>query len=134
MWLTITQYLPKSTFHLIKKRKILALIILVLATLIVKSQTYPSYGPEIEVTINGLIVDAMEPFISDDENYLFFNNLNSGGTTKLFYATKVNDSTFNYVGELNGTNQLITPYLDGFADMDSQIISIGLQQETTQQI
>ncbi|MFB0925663.1 MAG: T9SS type A sorting domain-containing protein, partial [Vicingaceae bacterium] len=62
---------------------------------------------------------AMEPFISDDENYLFFNNLNSGGTTKLFYATKVNDSTFNYVGELNGTNQLIAPYLDGVADMDS---------------
>ena len=99
--------------------KTLTLIILVLTSLAVKSQTYPSYGPEIDVTINGLTVDAMEPFISDDENYLFFNNLNSGGTTKLFYATKVTDSTFNYVGELNGTNQLMQPYLDGVADMDS---------------
>tara|TARA_B100000809_G_scaffold4125_1_gene4311 strand:+ start:266 stop:472 length:207 start_codon:yes stop_codon:yes gene_type:complete len=67
--------------------KALTLIILAISTLTVKSQIYPSYGPEIDVTINGLTVDAIEPFISDDENYLFFNNLNSGGTTKLFYST-----------------------------------------------
>ena len=83
------------------------------------SQTYPSYGPEIDVTIAGLTFDAMEPFISPDGNTLFFNNLNSGDSTKLFYATKVNDSTFNYVGELNGTNQVTPPYLDGVPDMDS---------------
>jgi|TARA_B110000240_G_C13462603_1_gene437383 hypothetical protein len=99
--------------------KTLALIIIVLATLTVKSQTYPSYGAEIGVTINGLTFDAMEPFISPGGSTLFFNNLNSGVNTKLFYATKINDSTFNYVGELNGTNQLIPPYLDGVADLDS---------------
>lgn len=80
--------------------------------------TYPSFGSEIEVTINGLAFDAMEPFISPDGNYLFFNNLNDGINTKLYYATRVNDSTFNYVGELIGTNQAASPHLDAVADMD----------------
>ncbi len=83
-----------------------------------KSLTYPSYGPEIEVTINNLSFDAMEPFISPNENFLFFNNLNDGINTKLYYATKVNDSTFNYVGELLGTNQTTPPHLDAVADLD----------------
>ncbi|QHI36654.1 hypothetical protein IMCC3317_20170 [Kordia antarctica] len=81
--------------------------------------TYPTFGAEIEVTINGLSFDAMEPFVSSDGNYLFFNNLNDGINTKLYYATKVNDSTFNYVGELSGTNQATSPHLDAVADMDS---------------
>lgn len=80
---------------------------------------YPSFGSEIEVTINGLAFDAMEPFISSDGNYLFFNNLNDGINTKLYYATKINDSTFNYVGELTGANQITTLHLDAVADMDS---------------
>ncbi|MFD0836785.1 hypothetical protein ACFQ0I_13485 [Mariniflexile aquimaris] len=84
-----------------------------------KSLTYPSYGPEIEVTINNLSFDAMEPFISPNENFLFFNNLNDGINTKLYYATKVNDSTFNYVGELLGTNQTTPPHLDAVADLDA---------------
>jgi hypothetical protein len=60
----------------------------------------------------------MEPFISPNGNYLFFNNLNDGINTKLYYAIKVNDSTFNFVGELSGTNQMSTPHLDAVADMD----------------
>lgn len=80
---------------------------------------YPSFGAEIEVTINGLSFDAMEPFLSPNGNYLFFNNLNDGIDTKLYYATKINDSTFNYVGELLGTNQTTAPHLDAVADMDS---------------
>ena len=95
------------------------LFFLLLSILAVKSQTYPSYGLEMDVTINGLSFDAMEPFISPDGNYLFFNNLNDGINTKLYYATKVNDSTFNYVGELNGTNQITPPHLDAVADLDS---------------
>ncbi|WCO00768.1 hypothetical protein [Psychroserpens ponticola] len=82
------------------------------------SQTLPSYGSEIEVIINGLQFDAMEPFISPDGNYLFFNNLNDGINTKLYYATRLNDSTFNFAGELSGTNQLTPPHLDAVADMD----------------
>ncbi len=84
------------------------------------SPTYPSFGSEIDVTINGLSFDAMEPFISADGNYLFFNNLNDGVNTKLFYATKVNDSTFTLVGELVGANQPTPPHLDAVADMDSE--------------
>ncbi|WP_456440447.1 hypothetical protein [Psychroserpens sp.] len=80
---------------------------------------YPSFGSEIEVAINGLSFDAMEPFISSDGNYLFFNNVNDGVNTKLYYATRVNDSTFDYVGELMGTNQTTTPHLDAVADMDA---------------
>jgi len=79
---------------------------------------YPTFGSEIEVTINGLSFDAMEPFVSPDGNFLFFNNINDGINTKLYYATKINDSTFNYVGELIGTNQTSPPHLDAVADMD----------------
>jgi len=82
------------------------------------SLIYPSFGTAIEVTIKGLSFDAMEPFVSPNGNYLFFNNLNDGINTKLYYATKINDSTFNYIGELTGANQTITPHLDAVADMD----------------
>ena len=80
---------------------------------------YPSFGSEIEVSINGLSFDAMEPFISPNGNYLFFNNLNDGIDTKLYYATKINDTTFNYEGELIGTSQAAAPHLDAVADMDN---------------
>lgn len=79
---------------------------------------YPVFEAEIEVTINGLIFDAMEPFVSPNGNYLFFNNLNDGINTKLYYASKINDSTFSYVGELMGTNQTTIPHLDAVPDMD----------------
>jgi hypothetical protein len=83
------------------------------------SQTvYPKFGSEIEVKIKGLTFDAMEPFISPNGDYLFFNNLNDGINTKLYYATKINDSTFNYIGELTGANQTTAPHLDAVADMD----------------
>lgn len=84
-----------------------------------ESISYPSFNTEIEVSINGLTFDAMEPFVSPDGDYLFFNNINDGINTKLYYATKINDSTFNYVGEITGTNQVVTPHLDAVADMDS---------------
>lgn len=80
---------------------------------------YPSFGPEKDVNIVGLSFDAMEPFISADGNYLFFNNLNDGINTKLFYATRIDDSTFTYIGELAGSNQITIPHLDAVADMDS---------------
>jgi hypothetical protein len=82
------------------------------------SQLYPSFGSEIDVTINGLSFDAMEPFLSPNGNYLFFNNLNDGVNTKLYYATRLNDSIFNFVGELIGANQTTTPHLDAVADLD----------------
>ena len=98
--------------------KILLPIIIVLHALMCSSQVHPSFGDEIDVTINGLGFDAMEPFISANGKYLFFNNLNDGINTKLFYAARVNDSTFNYIGELNGSNQFSPPQLGAVADMD----------------
>ncbi len=83
------------------------------------SQTYPTFGPEIKVTITGLTFDAMEPFISLDGNTLFFNSLNSGGNTNLHYATKVNDTTFNYVGLVGGTYDPLPDHLDAVASLDS---------------
>jgi len=80
---------------------------------------YPNFGPETDVIINGLTFDAMEPFISADGNNLFFNNVNNGINTKLFYATKVTDATFTFVGEVNGANQVTSPQLDAVADMDN---------------
>lgn len=80
---------------------------------------YPSFGAESAINIDGLSFDAMEPFISPDGNYLFFNNLNDGLETKLFFATKINNSNFTYIGPLPGTNQLIAPHLDAVADMDA---------------
>ena len=84
-----------------------------------ESIVYPSFGAEIDVNINGLTFDAMEPFISPDGNTLFFNNINDGVDTKLFYATKINDSTFTSVVELAGTTQTAEFHLDAVADLDS---------------
>jgi hypothetical protein len=83
------------------------------------SQTYPTFGTETKVTITGLTFDAMEPFISLDGNTLFFNSLNSGGNTNLYYATKINDTTFTYVGLVGGTYDPSPDHLDGVASLDS---------------
>jgi|JI10StandDraft_1071094.scaffolds.fasta_scaffold76710_3 hypothetical protein len=84
-----------------------------------KAQLYPTFGAEIPVSINGLTFDAMEPFLSNDENTLFFNSLNAGGNTNLYYAERVDDSTFNYIGLLNGTVDTSANHLDAVASMDS---------------
>lgn len=80
---------------------------------------YPTFGAEIPVSINGLTFDAMEPFLSNDENTLFFNSLNAGGNTNLHFAQRVDDSTFNYIGILTGTVDTSANHLDAVASMDS---------------
>lgn len=100
--------------------KLSAIVSILFCSSLLKAQGgYPSFEPESDVTINGLTFDAMEPFISSDGTYLFFNNLNDGIDTKLYYATRINDSTFTYVGEVNGANQLTPPHLDAVADLDT---------------
>lgn len=84
-----------------------------------ESLPYPLFGSETEVAINGLSFDAMEPFLSPNGEYLFFNNVNDGLNTKLYYATRIDDSTFTFIGELRGTNQVAVPHLDAVADMDT---------------
>src|SRR5713101_10095004 len=63
-------------------------------------------NPE-RVTIDGYDKDAMEPFISLDGKYLFFNDSNNpppGTFTKLYYATRIDDLHFQLVGEIAGVN------------------------------
>lgn len=79
----------------------------------------PVYGNEKEVTINGLTFDAMEPHLSTDGNALFFNSLNNGTNTALYYAARVNDTIFNYIGAVPIVNQTLTPYLNAVASLDS---------------
>ncbi len=82
------------------------------------AQNIPVYGPEIDVIVTGVPVGAMEPFISDDGNYMLFNNEISD--KKIYYATRVNDSTFSFQGELPGVNTGgAPPYLDAVPDMDT---------------
>ena len=97
----------------------LVFIILIVSVFNGKSQTTPLYGNDIKVTVNGYTLDAMEPHISPDGNALFFNSLNSGGTTSLYYAGRVNDSTFNLVGLMPVVNETVTPYLNAVASLDT---------------
>lgn len=101
------------------KTKILLLTMLTTISQHIFSQTYPTFGTEKLVTITGLTFDAMEPFISPDGNTLFFNSLNSGGNTNLYYATRINDTTFTFVGIVNGTYDSSPSHLDAVASLDS---------------
>jgi hypothetical protein len=75
------------------------------------------FGKPSRVTINGYTGNSMEPFLSRDGSVLFFNNLNSAPeNTDLHWSTKINDTTFQYQGELSGIN---TPALEAVATMDS---------------
>ena len=101
------------------KLKTYFLILFIILSIRTVSQTYPVFGSEIKVTVSGLTFDAMEPFVSLDGNTLFFNSLNSGGNTNLYYATKVDDSTFNFVGLVGGVYDSSLDHLDGVPSVDS---------------
>lgn len=78
--------------------------------------SFTSFGEPQQVTINGYDGVIMEPFITRDDSKLFFNNSNSPAVnTELHWATKINDSTFEYQGLLNNVN---TDALEGVATMD----------------
>ncbi len=58
----------------------------------------------------------MEPFITRDGRFLFFNNSNDPSVnTNLHYAERINDLTFEYKGEVGGVN---TQSLEGVPTMD----------------
>jgi len=68
------------------------------------------------VTIEGYDGDAMEPFVSRDGKYLFFNNLNEPKVnTNLYWAERIDDLHFKYRGEVGGVN---TAALEGVPSMD----------------
>lgn len=77
---------------------------------------YRAFGEPQRVTIRGYQGDAMEPFITKDGRYLLFNNRNDPRVdTKLLFAERVDDVTFDYRGELKGAN---TDALEGVPSMD----------------
>ena len=75
-------------------------------------------SPEL-VAITGYTDQAMEPSISRDDNYLFFNSLNDGVDTSLYYAQRGTDYvTFNSATRIDGVNGS-SPHLDAVASMDT---------------
>ena len=74
-----------------------------------------SFGNETEVTITGYSGDAMEPFISGDGQYLFFNSLNTASDVRVYYAQRLSDAEFASCGELSGSNSAGS--LDAVASM-----------------
>jgi len=73
-------------------------------------------NPE-RVTIAGYAGSAMEPFISPDGHYLFFNNENDPRVnTNLHFAERTGKLTFRYLGELPGVNSDV---LDAVPSLDS---------------
>jgi hypothetical protein len=71
-------------------------------------------NPEL-VSIVGYSGDAMEPFLSRDGHYLFFNNAGGPTSKDLFYATSVDETTFEFEGALSAIN---TAAVDGVPTMD----------------
>ena len=82
-------------------------------------QGIPIFGPEKAVEIHGLSFDAMEPFVSHDGSLLFFNSLNSGGNTNIYYATRQDDTTFVFGGLVEGCYDSTANHLDGVPSADS---------------
>jgi len=88
----------------------------------------PAFQNPRAVIVQGYSGDLMEPAISRDGQILFFNNLNaeklpSGAPneTNLHYATRIDDITFDYVGEINGANidnETDENELEGVASLD----------------
>jgi hypothetical protein len=69
-----------------------------------------------KVEIVGYDGDAMEPSISRDGKYLFFNNLNDPHVdTNIYYARKIGNVKFEFIGEVKGVN---SKELDGVPSLD----------------
>jgi len=87
-----------------------------LLTPLALAQGAAAFGHPERVSIVGYDGDAMEPFVSRDRRYLFFNNLNEPSVnTNLYWAERVDDLHFKFRGELTGVN---TGALEGVASMD----------------
>lgn len=77
---------------------------------------YHAFANPQRVTLRGYHDDAMEPFITRDGRYLLFNNKNDPRVdTRLHYAERIDDVTFDYRGEIRGAN---SPALDAVPSMD----------------
>lgn len=80
------------------------------------TQVNTEWGGDRAVTIRGYEGDAMEPFISRDGAYLFFNDDKIGAKEKdMFWATRIDDTTFDFQGEIKNVN---SKAVDGVPSMD----------------
>jgi len=77
-----------------------------------------AYDNPLEVTINGYSDHAMEPFLSPDGQTLFYNSQNTGINTKLYYASRINDTEFEFKGEVDGANENQSNQLNAVPDLD----------------
>ncbi len=97
----------------------IALLVCLMVTLVSVAkakaeQDYPSKLPT-PVTLQGYEGDAMEPFLTRDGKYLFFNNRNGPkDQTDLHWAQRIDDLTFRYRGRIEGAN---SAQLDGVPTM-----------------
>jgi hypothetical protein len=80
------------------------------------SGDYTAFSNPVVVTITGYSGDAMEPFVSRDGMYLFFNDAGGPTNKDLFYATFGNDTTYLFQGALTTIN---TAAVDGVPTMDN---------------
>ncbi len=77
---------------------------------------YAAFHSPTKVTIENYDDDAMEPFMSRDGRFLFFNNSNDPQVdTNIHFAESVSASRFIYRGLLEGANSTA---LDGVPTMD----------------
>ena len=72
---------------------------------------------EQQVSIQGYKDHIMEPFITRDGTFLFFNNSSrNGNNMNIHYCRRLDDIKFEYIGELAGVN---TGELEGVPTMDA---------------
>lgn len=76
----------------------------------------PHFEGRQEVTVTGYTDHLMEPFLSRDGDILLFNNYNAAANTNIHWATRTNDATFEYQGEVTNVN---SESLDGVPSMDA---------------
>src|SRR5450432_2537861 len=90
-------------------------------TITINTNPVIEFSQPVKVEINGYPGNIMEPFLSRDGNTLLFNNLNAPPeNTNLHWATKINDSTFLYKGEIAGINTVdleAVPTLDNAGNL-----------------
>jgi len=77
------------------------------------------FGPAEKVSLEGYTGNAMEPFITCDNKFLFFNSLNDGKDTSIYYAARKDQNTFSVKGRIAGPVNGQPPHLDAVASMDA---------------
>ncbi len=83
----------------------------------VREETSGLYDDPRPVEVQGYDADAMEPFLSPDGRFLFFNSSNAPGVdTDIHFASRAGPLAFRLLGEPPGVN---SKSLDGVPGMDA---------------